>query len=155
MVFLYLTNRDEFKSVKNIPDDEKKILYDEICHATFRYNHRFDHTLSENFKNYMELPEASINAISYSKEIFLKNKDLLKEVFLPETDNAMEQIFSFICGIINTARSFKSSSGLASFCYNLFTYFNNRFFSYWEMEKFFAFNKGKITVRINKENSSL
>jgi hypothetical protein len=76
----------------------------------------------------MELSEASNDAISYAKKVFLKNKDLLKEGFTPETDNTMEQIFSLICDIINAARSFKSSSGLASFCFNLFTYFNKRSF---------------------------
>jgi hypothetical protein len=67
----------------------------------------------------MELSRAFSNAISYAKYIFSNNKDLLKEGFTLETDNTMEQIFSLLCDILNVARSFKSSSGLANFCYNL------------------------------------
>jgi hypothetical protein len=74
----------------------------------------------------MELSKASSDAISYAIKVFLKNKDLLNEGFTPETDNTMEQIFSLICDFINAARSFKSSNGLPSFCYNLFTHFNKR-----------------------------
>jgi len=121
---------DEFKSVKNIPEDEK-ILYDEICQL-IRSDTVIDLVIHYrnvvNYQTHIELSEASINAISYAKEVFQKNKDLLIEGFTPETDNTMEQIFSLICDIINVTRSFKSSSGLASFCYNLFTYFNKRSF---------------------------
>ena len=121
---------DEFKSIKNIPDDEK-CVYDEICQL-IRSDTVIDSVIHYrnivNLQNRMELSEASCDAISYAKKVFLKNKDLLKEGFTPETDNTMEQIFSLICDIINAARSFKSSSGLASFCFNLFTYFNKRSF---------------------------
>ena len=121
---------DEFKSIKNIPDDGK-CVYDEICQL-IRSDTVIDSVIHYrnivNLRNRMELSEASNDAISYAKKVFLKNKDLLKEGFTPETDNTMEQIFSLICDIINAARSFKSSSGLASFCFNLFTYFNKRSF---------------------------
>ena len=36
---------------------------------------------------------------------------------------------SLIRDIIENVRSFKTESGLANFCYNLFTYFNNRYFA--------------------------
>jgi hypothetical protein len=121
---------DEFKRIENVPDDEK-VVYDEICQL-IRSDTVIDAVIHyrniENLQSHLKLSEASKNAISYAKEIFLKNKDLLKEGFIPETDNTMEQIFSLICDIINVTRSFKSSSGLANFCYNLFTYFNKRSF---------------------------
>ena len=121
---------DKFKSIKNIHDDEK-CVYDEICQL-IRSDTVIDSVIHYrniiNLQNRMELSEASCDAISYAKKVFQRNKDLLKEGFTPETDNTMEQIFSLICDIINAARSFKSSSGLASFCYNLFTYFNKRSF---------------------------
>jgi hypothetical protein len=121
---------DEFKRIENIPDDEK-VVYDEICQL-IRSDTVIDAVIHyrniENLQSHLKLSESSKNAISYAKEIFLKNKDLLKEGFIPETDNTMEQIFSLICDIINVTRSFKSSSGLANFCYNLFTYFNKRSF---------------------------
>lgn len=41
----------------------------------------------------------------------------------------MEQIFSLIVDIVDKARSFKTDCGLTNFCYNLFTYFNKRYFS--------------------------
>lgn len=121
---------DEFKRIENIPDDEK-VVYDEICQL-IRSDTVIDAVIHYrnivNSQSNLKLSEASKNAISYAKEIFSKNKDLLKEGFIPETDNTMEQIFSLICDIINVTRSFKSSSGLANFCYNLFTYFNKRSF---------------------------
>ena len=121
---------DEFKSIENIPDEEK-IVYNEICQL-IRSDTVIDSVIHYrnivNLQNQMELSKASGNAISYAKDVFSNNKDLLKEGFTPETDNTMEQIFSLLCDILNVARSFKSSSGLASFCYNLFTYFNNRSF---------------------------
>jgi len=49
--------------------------------------------------------------------------------FTPVTNNTMEQTFSLISDIIENERSFKTESGLANFCYNLFTYFNNRNFA--------------------------
>ena len=66
---------DEFKSVKNIPDDEK-IVYDEICQL-IRSDTVIDSVIHYrnivNLQNHMELSEASINAISYAKGVFLKN----------------------------------------------------------------------------------
>ena len=47
----------------------------------------------------------------------------------PVTNNTMEQTFSLIRDIIENVRSFKTGCGLANFCYNLFTYFNNRYFA--------------------------
>jgi hypothetical protein len=89
---------DEFKSIENIPDDEK-IVYYEICQLIRSYtviDSVIHYRNIVNLQNHMKLSEASSNAMSYAKEIFHKNKDLLKEGFTPETDNTMEQIVSLV-----------------------------------------------------------
>ena len=121
---------DEFKSVKNIPGDDR-LVYNEICDLI-----RSDTVINlvvcyQNIlelDSNLELSKASHKAISYAKEIFKKNISFLKKGFTPETDNTMEQIFSLIGDVVDKARSFKTDSGLTNFCYNLFTYFNKRCF---------------------------
>ena len=121
---------DEFKSIENIPVNDEFVNY-EICQLI-----RSDTVISAviHFQNILKLEsnlrlsEASHKAISYAKEIFTKNVNLLKKGITPETDNTMEQIFSLIGDVVDKARSFKTESGLANFCYNLFTYFNKRYF---------------------------
>ena len=48
------------------------------------------------------------------------------KVFTPVTNNTMEQTFFLIRDIIENVRSFKTENGLANYCYNIYTYFNNR-----------------------------
>ena len=117
---------DEFKSVKNIPGDDR-LVYNEICDL-IRYDMIINlvvcyQNILELDSN-LELSKASHKAISYAKEIFKKNISFLKKGFTPETDNTMEHIFSLIGDVVDKARSFKTDSGLTNFCYNLFTYFN-------------------------------
>ena len=81
-----------------------------------------------NLASNLELSKASQKAISYAKEIFMKNINFLKKGFTPETDNTMEQIFSLIGDVVDKARSFKTDSGLTNFFYNLFVHFNKRCF---------------------------
>ena len=121
---------DEFESVANIPDNDK-LVYNEICQLiqsdTIIYSVVCFQNIHELESN-LELSKASLKAISYAKEIFVKNIGFLKKGFTPETDNTMEQIFSLIGDIVDKARSFKTDSGLTNFCYNLFVHFNKRCF---------------------------
>jgi hypothetical protein len=121
---------DEFESVANIPDNDK-LVYNEICQLiqsdTIIYSVVCFQNILELESN-LELSKASHKAISYAKEIFIKNIGFLKKGFTPETDNTMEQIFSLIGDVIDKARSFKTDSGLTNFCYNLFVHFNKRCF---------------------------
>ena len=89
---------NEFKSIEYIPDNDE-LVYNEICQLI-----RSDMILSavvcfqkiRELNSNLELPKASHKAISYAKEIFKKNVSFLKKGFTPETDNTMEQIFSFM-----------------------------------------------------------
>ena len=56
-------------------------------------------------------------------------KSELEKGFTPETNNVMEQLFSFIKDVMNQARSFKIVDGLANFSYNLFLSVNKRCFN--------------------------
>ena len=96
---------DEFKSVKNIPGDDR-LVYNEICDLI-----RSDTVINlvvcyQNIlelDSNLELSKASHKAISYAKEIFKKNINFLKKGFTPETDNTMEQIFSLIGDVVDKA----------------------------------------------------
>jgi len=121
---------DEFKSKENIPDNDK-LVCNEICqliHSDTVVNSVVCFQNILKLESNLELSKASHKAISYAKEIFEKNISFLKKGFTPETDNTMEQIFSLIGDVVDKARSFKTDSGLTNFCYNLFVYFNKRFF---------------------------
>ena len=122
---------EEFKTGDEIPIEDE-IVYNEIrqlitsdtvVEAVVRYQNML------NSEFYLELSKASLKAISYAKEIFKRNVDHMMKGFTPVTNNKMEQTFSLISDIIENARYFKTESGLANFCYNLFTYFNNRNFA--------------------------
>lgn len=54
------------------------------------------------------------------KEIYAKNIKNLEKGFTPETNNAMEQLFSLINDVMNQAMSFKVNVDLTNFYYNLF-----------------------------------
>jgi len=122
---------EEFNSIEDIPDNDR-VVYNEICQLILS-----DTVISavasiqkiRELDSNLELSKASHKAISYAEKIFKKNVSFLKKGFTLETDNTMEQIFSLICDIVDKARSFKTDSGLTNFCYNLFTYFNKRYFS--------------------------
>jgi len=122
---------EEFKAGDEIPVEDE-ILYHEICQlitsdtvveACIRHQNML------NSESNLELSEASHKAIAYAKKIYMKNVDHMMKGFTPVTNNTMEQTFSLIRDVIENARSFKTESGLSNFFYNLFTYFNNRYFA--------------------------
>jgi hypothetical protein len=137
---------EEFKTGDEIPVEDQ-IVYNEICQlitsdtvveAVVRYQNML------NSESYLKLSKASLKAISYAKEIFKRNVDHMMKGFTPVTNNTMEQTFSLISDIIENVRSFKTESGLANFCYNLFTYFNNRYFATGKWRGFSPLMRAKI-----------
>ena len=77
----------------------------------------------------MNLSDASRKVIKYVKKIFENNIRLLKQGFLPETNNTMEQFFSLINDFVNQTRSFKRECSAKTFFTNLFLLFNKRSFN--------------------------
>lgn len=122
---------DEFKSIDELPAMEVKlyeaskdlILAETAIESTICYQ-----GILEMVKG-GELSKASKNVISYMKKIYVKNIRNLEKGFTPETNNVMEQLFSFIDDFIYQVRSFKTKEGLANFCYNMFTFMNKRPFN--------------------------
>ena len=122
---------EEFNSIEEIPDNDR-VVYNEIGQLIHSDTIISAVTCIQKIRELeynLELSKASHKAISYAEEIFKRNVSFLKKGFTPETDNTMEQTFSLIGDIVDKARSFKTNHGLTNFCYNLFTYFNKRYFS--------------------------
>jgi len=75
------------------------------------------------------LSRQSFKAMDYVKKVYRKNRKLLEKGFLPETNNCMEQLFSFINDFAFQSRSFKTNGGLTSWASNLFLWLNHRSFN--------------------------
>ena len=73
-----------------------------------------------------DLSRTSKKAMKYLKDKYKKNRKLLEKDFLPETNNVMEQLFSFINDFVFQVRSFKTLSGLKNWASNLFQTWNER-----------------------------
>ena len=73
--------------------------------------------------------EASRNAMVYLEKTYKKNRKFLEKGFVPETNNVMEQLFSFIDDFVYQARSFKIVSGLKNWAANMFSVWNHRKFN--------------------------
>lgn len=70
--------------------------------------------------------EASRQAMIYLKEAYEKNRKYLEKGFVPETNNVMEQLFSFINDFVYQIKSFKILSGLKNWAANMFSIWNHR-----------------------------
>ena len=73
--------------------------------------------------------EASRQAVIYLQKTYKKNRKFLEKGFVPETNNVMEQLFSFINDFVYQARSFKTVSGLKNWAANMFSVWNHRKFN--------------------------
>ncbi|MCL7414082.1 MAG: hypothetical protein M8353_10800, partial [ANME-2 cluster archaeon] len=89
--------------------------------------------------------------IDYIKEIYSKNWELLEAGLTPETNNVMEQLFSMINDFVNQVRSFKTITGLANFCYNLFAFMNNRRFNTGKWKGFSPLDRAKKIMYNSKD----
>jgi hypothetical protein len=137
---------DVFGSIEKIPPLElelyelaKKLIFAETSIESSVYYQEILKLASS-----IKLSQASEKAIKYVKKIYFKNSELLKEGFTPETNNAMEQLFSLINSFIEQARSFKTKSGLSNFCYNLFASMNKRRFNTGKWRGFSPLDRAKL-----------
>jgi hypothetical protein len=67
--------------------------------------------------------------MKYLKKIYKKNRTYLEKGFEPETNNVMEQLFSYINDFVYQAKSFKTISGLKNWAANMFHIWNHREFN--------------------------
>lgn len=122
---------DEFKKIKNIPEDET-VIY-ELAHALITAENVIESTgLLNQIKKIASsgiLSKASQKVVKYVTSVYHKNRMLLEKGFVPETNNVMEQLFSFIADFVTQARSFKRKPSLKNFFSNLFSLGNKRVFN--------------------------
>ena len=122
---------DEFKKMDNIPKNET-IIY-ELAQALITAENVIESTgLLNQIKKIasrVTLSKASQKVIEYVDTVYHKNRKLLEHGFVPETNNVMEQLFSFIADFVNQARSFKQENSLKHFFSNLFSLGNKRAFN--------------------------
>ena len=121
---------DQFKGLDNIPYNDKQlyekgkglILADNCISSTAILRE-----LEELFQN--TNTEASRLAMIYLQKTYKMNRKFLEKGFVPETNNVMEQLFSFINDFVYQARSFKIVSGLKNWAANMFSVWNHRKFN--------------------------
>ena len=121
---------DQFKGLDNIPYNDKQlyekgkglILADDCISSTAILRE-----LEELFRN--TNTEASRLAMIYLQKTYKMNRKYLEKGFVPETNNVMEQLFSFINDFVYQARSFKIVSGLKNWAANMFSVWNHRKFN--------------------------
>lgn len=65
--------------------------------------------------------------MKYAAEVYVKNRRIMEKGFTPETNNVMEQLFSFINDF--ACRPFKVKKGLRNWASNLFLLMNHRPFN--------------------------
>ncbi len=124
---IYLT---QFKKLEDIPyngkelyEKGKELISAENCiesTATLR-------VLDKLF--YATNTEASRQAMIYLEKTYKKNRKYLEKGFVPETNNVMEQLFSFINDFVYQAKSFKTLYGLKNWAANMFYVWNHRKFN--------------------------
>ncbi len=121
---------DEFTSFDNVPENDKKfyeigkklIMAESIVESTAILK-TLEKLLAKG------LTHTSKRAMKFLKDKYKKNRKLLERGFSPETNNVMEQLFSFISDFVFQAKSFKILSGLKNWASNLFYIWNNREFN--------------------------
>jgi hypothetical protein len=75
------------------------------------------------------LTTTSETAREFMEEVYKKNKKILMSGFVPETNNVMEQLFSFINDFVYQIKSFKLLTGLKNWASNMFLIWNTREFN--------------------------
>lgn len=121
---------DQFKTLENIPYNDKQ-LYEKGKELIMADNCILSTAILSElaglFKNINT--EVSQQAMIYLKKTYKKNRKFLKKGFEPETNNVMEQLFSFIDDFVYQTRSFKIVSGLRNWAANMFSVWNHRKFN--------------------------
>lgn len=75
------------------------------------------------------LTSTSEKAMKHLKDKYKKNRKLLEKNMTPETNNVMEQLYSYIDDFAYQAKSFKTLEGLKNWASNLFHTLNQREFN--------------------------
>jgi hypothetical protein len=122
---------DEFKQKEDIPIQDMEVY--ETANELIAAENAIESTIlyrrMMNLSKNSELSKASRKVIKYINKIFVNNLNLLKMGFIPETNNAMEEIFSLINDFVNQTRSLKRDWNAKNFFNNLFAAFNKRSFN--------------------------
>jgi len=137
---------DEFGSIENIPSNDlelyklaqKLILAETSIHSSISYQGIVKLASST------ELSRASRKVVTYAKKVYRQNRLLLEKGFTPETNNAMEQLFSVIDNFVDQARSFKATFSTVNFFYNLFASMNRQCFNTGDWKGFSPLNRAKM-----------
>lgn len=120
----------DFKELKRVPEKDRE-FYEKGKELLMAKNAIESmvllHELEEMLKNGLRF--TSKRAMNYLREKHKKNRDLLEKGFEPDTNNVMEQLFSFLDDFIYQAKSFKILSGLKNWAANMFSIWNHREFN--------------------------
>jgi len=118
---------NQFKKLKNVPYNDKQ-FYEKGKELISAENCVESTVILKELHRLFRLTntEASIDAMTYLEKTYKKNRKFLEKGFVPETNNVMEQLFSFIDDFIYQARSFKIVSGLKNWAANMFSVWNHR-----------------------------
>lgn len=73
--------------------------------------------------------EASDSAIRYLRKVYKKNRKFLEKGFKPDTNNVMEQLFSFINDFVFMMKSLKRTWSLKNWTANMSNIWNHREFN--------------------------
>lgn len=121
---------DQFKKLDNIPHNDKQ-LYEMGKELIMADNCILSAAISRELETLFQNTntEASRQAVIYLQKTYKKNRKFLEKGFVPETNNVMEQLFSFINDFVYQARSFKTVSGLKNWAANMFSVWNHRKFN--------------------------
>lgn len=122
---------DDFKSLDKLPYWDKKfyeiaqelILADNTILSTIKLQE-----LRSMLKD-QDLTTTSEIAMEFVEKTYMKNKKILMSGFVPETNNVMEQLFSFINDFVYQIKSFKIRSGLKNWASNMLSIWNSREFN--------------------------
>jgi hypothetical protein len=122
---------DKFKAMDKIPAEDLGFyeLCKELVLAEDAVNSSIIFKELQDMLSSRKLSHASSRAMGYLSEVYRKNRKLLEKGFTPETNQVMEQLFSFINDFAFMCRSFKIEDGLRNWASNLFLLMNHRPFN--------------------------
>jgi len=122
---------DEFRTIERVPESDREFyeLCKELILAKDAINSSAIYRDLRDMMSSKKLSRASRKAMDCVSEVYRKNRKLLERGFVPETNDVMEQLFSFINDFAFVCRSFKTELGLKSWASNLFLLANHRPFN--------------------------
>jgi hypothetical protein len=122
---------DEFRTMERVPEPDTRFyeLCKELILAKDAINSSVIYKELKDMLSSNKLSRASRKAMDCVSEVYRKNRKILERGFVPETNDVMEQLFSFINDFALLCRSFKVELGLKSWASNLFLLSNHRPFN--------------------------